>query len=250
MFWGTEFPDREIVSFRSCVGAGEAKLRGRAREMIPPLLERNQDKCSPWPVFCGCPPVSRRVSQGVARVSRCPGGPPTSLSSEGWSYRYDKGVILLECQNMIIDTKEERKSSIPTRDTTNILYILFAITKSTWMTCNRETSCSKKGKRELPLPTERTAANPRRFLGQMKNVTFLTTEHQFYDSSDTVIPCGTPTKFKKKQRHAIARQDTSEHGDTAYPVSERIRVWEHVRLENCIAVDNRLLEQSTGQWSR
>ena len=31
--------------FVSCVRAGEAKLRGRARKMIPPLL-RNQDKCS------------------------------------------------------------------------------------------------------------------------------------------------------------------------------------------------------------
>ena len=28
-----------------------------AREMIPPLLERNQDTCFSRPVFCGCPPV-------------------------------------------------------------------------------------------------------------------------------------------------------------------------------------------------
>ena len=41
--WGTIQP--EIVSFRSCVRAGEAKLRVRARDMMSPLLKRNQDKC-------------------------------------------------------------------------------------------------------------------------------------------------------------------------------------------------------------
>ena len=114
--WGgesfCETANREIVSFRSCVRAGEAKLRGRAREMIPPLLERNQDKCcssvcvgvcvggggplvARWcPVWCPvwCPAgvpfgilvVSRRVPRRVSwwcpdGVRRLPAGVPCGV---------------------------------------------------------------------------------------------------------------------------------------------------------------------------
>ena len=69
-------PTGKSVSVRvRVVRAGEAKLRGRAGEMIPPSLVSNQDKCLvtvlagggpsnvPW-----CPVVSRPVWQAVARV--------------------------------------------------------------------------------------------------------------------------------------------------------------------------------------
>ena len=56
-------PGNRFVSF---VLAGEAKLRGRARGMIPSLLGRNQDKCS-----SATPTGWRRWPEGVPRFSPC-----------------------------------------------------------------------------------------------------------------------------------------------------------------------------------
>ena len=71
--WNGDPPPGNRFRFRvRVVRAGEAKLRGRARGVIPPLLGRNQDKClsspSGWRRLPG-------VSRGVPWVSgRCPAG--------------------------------------------------------------------------------------------------------------------------------------------------------------------------------
>ena len=52
----------------SCVRTGEAKLRGRTREMILPLLLRDQDKCSPTGV------LRLPASVWCPGALRCPGG--------------------------------------------------------------------------------------------------------------------------------------------------------------------------------
>ena len=75
--WNGEPPYREIdfgFVFVRAVRAGEAKLRGRARESLLWLRRGRTKSISPGrPVPRGVPPVSRRCPAGVTSVSRrCP----------------------------------------------------------------------------------------------------------------------------------------------------------------------------------
>ena len=152
--------------------------------------------------------------------------------------------------------------------------------RSTWMTCNSETSCSNKREKHKKgtasgNPTERPWRETPRTVEKMLNANrrfpnlperrssekqspitigqFMTTQPSWHDLGEEVMPCGV---FASSQKHKDTQQlhvfFFIKHWDWAYPVSSCVRVWKCVwpwhfnsqpKTQQTLSADHRLLGQ-------